>query len=144
MDKQKLLQSLEDESNEFFLNLNMTNKKRIEMNYNMIKKLELDKSETMRIMKLLKEYRYVDEMNQLKHGAYIRWIPIENPTEIVMKRGAIFCDVKICNEGVFLICKNYGFGAKHFRIKLDECLVFQKLTEQEKILLLALDHLSEE
>lgn len=141
MDREKLLKSLEDENNEHLLNV--TSSKLIEINYNMIKELNLEKTEMMRMMKILKGYRYVDEMNELKYGAYIRWIPILNPREIIIKKGAIFCDVKITEDGVYLICKNYGSVSKYFRIKLDECLVFQKLTEQEKVLLSVMDHLSE-
>ena len=140
MDREKLLRSLEDENNEHLLNV--TTDKLIETNYNIIKELDLEKNEMIRIMKLLKGYRYVDEMNELKYGSYIRWIPIINPREIEMKKGAIFCDIKISDNGVYLICKNYGMGSKYFRLKMDECLVFQKLTEQEKILLSVMDHLS--
>ena len=38
-----------------------------------------------------------------------------------------------------IVCKN--FMHRHYTFKMDECLVFQKLTDQEKILLSALDHL---
>jgi hypothetical protein len=30
---------------------------------------------------------------------------------------------------------------RHYRFKMDECLIFQKLTSQEMIILSALDHL---
>ena len=81
-------------------------------------------------------------MDELKYGTYLRWIPIQNPTEIELKKGAIFCEMKIMEDGVYLVCKNHGFRSTHFQIKLDENLIFQKLTEQELILLAALDHLS--
>jgi hypothetical protein len=139
MDKTTLLKSLEDESNEHLLNV--TSKELIEMIFRVLKELSLDKEERMRMMKMLKGYRYIDDMSELKYGAYIRWIPIENPREIEMKRGAIFCDVKIMDNGVYLVCKNYR-STKHFQIKLDECLVFQKLTEQERVLISVMDHLS--
>ena len=34
------------------------------------------------LLQKLKGYKYVDEMNELKYGAHIRWIPIENPETI--------------------------------------------------------------
>jgi hypothetical protein len=139
MDKTTLLKSLEDKSNEHLLNV--TSKELMEMIFRVLKELSLDKEERMRMMKMLKGYRYIDDMSELKYGAYIRWIPIENPREIEMKRGAIFCDVKIMDNGVYLVCKNYR-STKHFQIKLDECLVFQKLTEQERVLISVMDHLS--
>ena len=139
MDKTRLLKSLEDESNEHLLNV--TSKQLMETIFNMLKELDLEKDELVHMMKLLKGYRYIDDMSELKYGAYIRWIPIENPREIEMKRGAVFCDVKITDNGVYLICKN-NYSKKHFQIKLDECLVFQKLTEQERVLVSVMDHLA--
>ena len=140
MDVNKLLKALDDESNENLFNL--TTKKILEMNLQILKELELDKNETLELLKKLKEYKYVDEMSDLKYGTYLRWIPISNPENIELTKGAIFCELKITDNGVFIVCKNFGYSTKHFQIKMDECLVFQKLTGQEQVLLSALDHLS--
>ena len=140
MDVQKLLKALDDETNETLLNFT-TNKIR-EMNLNILKELHLQKKDTLELMKKLKEYKYVDEMNELKYGAYIRWIPIEDPTNIYLTQGALFCEMKITDDGVFCVCKNYGFKSRHFQLSMDKNLIFQKLTDQELVLLSALDHLS--
>lgn len=140
MDVNKLLKALDDESNENLFNF--TSKKILEMNLNILKELQLTKNETLQILKKLKEYKYIDEMNDLKYGTYIRWIPINNPENIHLTKGAVFCEIKITDNGVFIVCKNMGYSVKHFQIKMDECLVFQKLTSQEQVLLSALDHLS--
>jgi hypothetical protein len=81
-------------------------------------------------------------MNELKYGAYIRWIPIEDPDNIHLTKGALFCEMKITDNGVFFICKNYGYNCRHFQISMDKNLIFQKLTDQELVLLSALNHLS--
>jgi hypothetical protein len=138
MDTNKLLKALDDDSNENLLNF--TTKKLREMTLNILKELHLSRKETLDMMSKLKTYKYVDEMNDLKYGTYIRWIPISNPDDIELKKGAIFCEMKITDDGVFLVCK--GFGNRHFQIKMDENLVFQRLTDQEQVLLSALDHLS--
>ena len=140
MDVNKLLQALDDESNENLFNL--TTKKILEMNLQVLKELQLDRNETLDILKRLKEYKYVDEMNDLKYGTYLRWIPLNDPENIHLTKGAVFCELKITDNGVFIVCKNFGYSTKHFQIKMDECLVFQKLTPQEQVLLSALDHLS--
>jgi hypothetical protein len=140
MDVNKLLKALDDASNESLLNF--TSKKILEMNLKIINELQLDRRDSLEIMKKIKRYKYVDELNDLKYGTYIRWIPINDPNNINIKKGALFCETSIKEDGVYLICKNFGFSNKHFQIKLDENLVFQKLTEQEMILLSALDHLS--
>lgn len=140
MDSEKLLKALDDESNEHLFNF--TTKKMREMTLNILKELELSKQETLEILKKLKDYKYVDELSDLKYGTYLRWIPVDDPENIHLTKGAIFCEVKITDDGVFLICKNYGYGKKHFRLSMDKNLIFQKLTEQEQVLLSALDHLS--
>jgi sulfite reductase beta subunit-like hemoprotein len=140
MDVNKLLKALDDETNENLFNF--TSDKMKEMNLKIIKELQLPRDASLSILKKLKQYKYVDEMSDLKYGTYVRWIPIENPKQIVLTKGAIFCEMKITDEGVFLICKNLGYSSKHFRISMDSNLIFQKLTDQELILLSALDHLS--
>ena len=139
MDINKLLKALDDESNDNLMNF--TTKTIREMNLKIIKELGLSKQETLNIYNKLKNYKYVDEMSDLKYGTFIRWIPIEDPTNIYLTKGAIFCEMKITDEGVFCICKNFGFSSRHFQITMDKNLIFQKLTDQELVLLSALDHL---
>ena len=140
MDIQKLLKALDDESNETLMNF--TSDKIKEMNLNVLKELHLPRKDTLDLMSKLKDYKYVDEMNELKYGSYIRWIPIEDPTNIYLTQGALFCEIKITDNGTFCVCKNYGFNTRHFIISMDKNLIFQRLTDQELVLLSALDHLS--
>jgi hypothetical protein len=140
MNVQKLLQALDDESNETLFNF--TTDKIREMTLNILKELHLPKKDTIDIYNKLKDYKYVDEMNDLKYGTYVRWIPIEDPTNIHLTKGALFCEMKITDDGVFCVCKNFGFPSRHFQIAMDKNLIFQKLTEQEMVLLSALDHLA--
>ena len=140
MDVNKLLKALNNESNEQVLDF--TTQSIMETNKNILKELNLSKKDTLELVDKLRNYKYVDEMPELKCGTYLRWINIDNPSIIVLSKGAVFCELKITNEGVFLICKNFGFKSRHFQISLDKHLIFQKLTEQELILLSALDHLS--
>jgi len=140
MDVNKLLKALDDDSNETLLNFTTTKIK--EMNLNILKELHLSKKDTLELLNKLKDYKYIDEMHELKYGTYIRWIPIEDPTNIQLTKGALFCEMKIEDEGVFFVCKNYGFPIRYFKISMDKNLIFQKLTDQEQVLLSALDHLS--
>lgn len=140
MDVNKLLKALDDESNENLLNF--TSDKIIEMNLNILKELQLSKKDTLDLLMKLKGYKYVDEMNDLKYGAYIRWIPIEQPNNIYLTKGSLFCEMKITDNGVFCICKNYGYKSRHFQLSMDKNLIFQKLTHHEQVLLSALDHLT--
>ena len=138
MNTEKLLKALDNEDNELLFNF--TTEKILEMNLNILKELKMPRKITMDYMRKLKEYRYIDEMNELKYGAYIRWIPINNPNQLPLVKGGVLCDIKITDNGVSIVCK--GFHNRHFQFKMDESLIFQKLSDQEKVLLSALDHLS--
>ena len=140
MDVNKLLKALDDDSNETLLNF--TTKTIREMTFKILKELQLTKQVTIDMFNKLKDYKYVDEMSDLKYGTFIRWIPIEDPSNIYLTKGALFCEMKITDDGVFFVCKNFGFLARHFQISMDKNLIFQKLTDQELVLLSALDHLS--
>jgi hypothetical protein len=140
MNVDKLLEALEDDQNESLLNF--TTKKIQEMTFRILKELHLPQKETVALCNKLKHYKYIDEIHDLKYGTFLRWIPIDDPNNIELTRGAIFCEIKINENGVFCLCKSFGFPTKYFQISIDTNLIFQKLTEQELVLLNALDHLS--
>ncbi len=137
MDIEMLMKALDNEDNDLLFNY--TSKKIKELNYKILKELELDTKETLDILNKLKEYKYVDEMDELKHGRYLRYICLKDPDDLSLKKGGIFCDTSIHDNGVSLILKT-PFN-KHFQIKMDEHLIFQKLSPQELVLLSAIDHL---
>ena len=137
MNVNELMYALDNENNEGIINL--TSKKILEMNLNIIKELHLDKATTLDYLKKLQGYRYVDEINDLIHGSFIRWIPITDPNYLPLNHCGMICDIKIVDNGILITCKN--FMHRHYIFKMDECLIFQKLTSQEKIIISALDHL---
>jgi hypothetical protein len=137
MDVTKLSHALDNDDNESIMNL--TTKKILEMNYKILKELHLEKETTLAYLKKLKEYRYIDEIKDLRYGGFIKWIPIIDPTNIPLHYSGIICDIKITDDGVLIVCKN--FMHRHYTFKMDECLIFQKLSQQEQIILSALDHL---
>jgi hypothetical protein len=139
-DVSQLVEALDNENNERIMNL--TTKKILEMNYNILKELLLEKTIMLNYLKKLKDYRYVDEIDDIKYGAFIRWIPITDPSNLPLHYSGIICEIKITDDGVFIVCKN--FMHRHYTFKMDECLIFQKLTTQERVIISALDHLEEE
>jgi hypothetical protein len=138
MDINNLLKALDNENNNKFMKLN--NAKIKAMKFDILKELQLPKEDLIKYMNKLKEYIYIDEMSDLRTGGFIRWIPLKNPDEIYLTNGAILAEINVTDNGVMLNCKN--FAKKHYQIKLNECLVFQKLSDQENVLLCALDALS--
>jgi len=140
LDVDKLLSALENEKNDSIINL--TTPKIQEMIFSILKELHLDRETLINYFKKLKGYKYVDEINDLKYGGFIRWIPITDPTHLPLNQCGIICDIIISDDGVYIVCKN--FMHRHYRFKMDECLIFQKLSAQEMVILSALDHLIEE
>ena len=138
MDVEKLLKALDNEENQKFLNLNT--KKIKEMKIDILKELELSKEDMQSILQKLKEYIYVDEMSDLREGAFLRWIPIKDPDNIHLTPGGVLCEINITDDGITLTCKN--FAHKYYRIKMEENLVFQKLSSQEQVMITAMDYLA--
>ena len=87
----------------------------------------------------LKDYRFVDDLTNIQYGRYIRWINLKNPENIKLTNGGVIIDIKIEGDGIYLLCKNFRNG--RMQIKIDECFIFQKLTDQEKTIISALDYL---
>ena len=81
-----------------------------------------------------------DELNDLKYGQYIRWINLKDPDNLKLTNGGIFLEVKLLDTGTHMMVKNNM--NRIFQIKMDECICFQKLSDQEKIILLALKYLN--
>ena len=139
LDIDKLEKALDNNSNESIINF--TTEKIKEMNWKIIQELKLDKRVALDYLGKLKGYKYVDELTDLKHGGFVRWIPIIDPDNLPLNQCGIVCDIKIADEGVFITCKN--FMHRHYNFKMDDVIIFQKLTSQELVILSALDHLKD-
>ena len=138
MDVDNLLKALNNDQNEYLIHL--TTAKIKQMKIEILKELHLSQEDMLEILQKLREYKYVDELSDFRTGAFIRWIPITDPENIYLTGGGIVCDIKITDKGMMVTCKN--FARKYYQLKPDECLIFQKLSQQEQVLLAALDHLS--
>jgi hypothetical protein len=130
--------ALENENNAAISNL--TTRKITAEKLTQLRELGLTPHMLQDYMTKLKDYRHVDDLNGLTHGAYIRWIDLKNPEVLTLAKGGIVCDIKIGQKGVSLLCKTYPNPAL-FYVNMDECLIFQRLSQQERILLVALDYL---
>ena len=135
---QFLNHSLNNDNNESINNL--TSQLIKERKETILNELPITKKELGNLTKKLKDYRYLEELQELHIGSYIRWIKLKNPEdEIKLTNGALLCDIKI-EDNILLVCKNNM--NKIFNVNMSENLIFQKLTDQEKIILYAIDCLS--
>ena len=126
-----LLKGLENEENASLLDLDMSTVK--SQKNDILQKMQFSGKDLKYYHKKLSEYRYVDEIKDLRYGSFLRWFNISNPNDIKLSLGGILCEIKVVSDGIHLICKN--FRHKHVQIRMDECIVFQKLTDQERIIL---------
>ncbi len=133
-----LLNALENEDNENILQLD--HQKISKMKNDILQRLRLPREKLKQYNKSLKNYRFIDELPELHYGSYIRWITIKNPENIKLTNGGIVCEMKVGDEGIVVVCKNRM--NRFFSLKMNETLIFQRLTEQEQVLLSALDYLN--
>ena len=132
-----LLKSLDNENNIGIENLTTRKIKAIKNDH--LQQLQLSRDKIKELHLKLKEYRFVDDLTDIQYGRYIRWISLKNPEKICLTNGGVIIDIRIQADGIHLLCRN--FKNTRFQIKTDECFIFQKLTDQEKTILAALDYL---
>jgi len=129
--------ALDNQQNAILLKLN--NKQIAQMNKQIVCGIpRISASASISHLKMLKGYRYVDEISDLKTNVYIKWIRIDSPNKLT--KGAISCSVKITNEGMLVMCKNH-FG-KFFYLNMEMCVIFQKITNEENVILSAMDFIT--
>jgi hypothetical protein len=131
-----LLDALENDSNSSIINL--TSGKIKEHKNNVLQQIQLPREKLKSYHKKLKDYRYCTDLKDIQYGFYIRWIPLKDPENMNLTNGAIICDVKLVNGKLHVLCKNRG---RMMQIKFDEVLIFQKLSDQERVILSILDYL---
>jgi predicted transcriptional regulator len=138
MELEEIIKAVENDKNSHILNLTTVKNHKIKIN--ILSELSLTKTEIIYYMKKLKTYRYIDQMDELKQGGFIRWIDIREPNNISLSNVAIFCEFKITDSGVSIVYKNFQ-GKKQYEFKMEEALIFEKLNYQEEILMKIMDKL---
>ena len=92
-----------------------------------LKELNINKELREKYCNSLLQYRYIDQIHQIHKGKHIRWIRNGKLTN-----GGIVVDVKFLDNGTHILCKN---GFRFIQYKFDECITFQKLTNDEVMIL---------
>jgi hypothetical protein len=137
MDMHDLLHALNNDNNEAVVDLDYAT---IAKHKNdILQQLNLPREELIKLQKQLKSYRCVNNMEDLRFGGYVRWISLKNPAIIKLTNGGIVCDIKEVNGDIHIKCKNKMNML--FQTKMSEILLFQKLSEQEEVILKAMKYL---
>lgn len=138
LDIEALLKTLDNDDNHSLMKLDNSKIKAIKND--VLQKLHFKKDDIKIILKKLKDYRFVDELDDIHYGSYIRWFNLSNPSNLKLTNGGIICGIKIINDSVLITCKN---NMNHmFSLRMDENLIFQKLNNNEKVLLSVLDYVN--
>jgi ferredoxin-fold anticodon binding domain-containing protein len=117
-----------------------------EIKNNVLEELILSESELRLYRKLLTQYRYVDELDELRPGAYLRWFSLkkEKAHSLKLMRGGFMVDVKPTLNDILIVLKSGNKRHQCFSIKMNECILFQKNNRQEEVLIGILDQLRED
>ena len=139
MDVHELLHALNNDNNEAIVELDYAT---IAKHKNdILQQLQLPRETLVKLQKTLKPYRCVNTMEDLRYGSYVRWISLKNPEIIKLTNGGIVCDIKEINEEIIIKCKNKMNMI--FQVKMSEILLFQKLSDQEQVILKALKYIQD-
>jgi hypothetical protein len=132
-----LTKALENEKNENMMKL--TTKKIEKIKIRVLKQIvKLDNDLIKTYLLKLKDYIYVDSIDNLKEGSYLRWIDV-GKTKKELNTGGLLVEVKFVDNETLLVFKN--FINRHYTLKFDDLITFQKLNNQELVILLAMDYL---
>jgi hypothetical protein len=137
MNIQLLQQALENDDN---LNIINTNIQDIKNKKNeILQELGLKRDDLKSFHKKLNGYMYIDNISDLKYGRNIRWINLKRLDPIKITNGSVLCDIKIGAKGILLVLK--GFNASYITLYFNENIIFQKINDEEKMILKAVEYL---
>ena len=105
------------------------------LTYEKIDKIKRSILKDADMLKKLNDYRHVDELHEFRLGCFIRYIHTDNLSKLM--NGGFLVQVDLTESGTILRLKSKYI----FSIRLDDCILFQKLTDQEHVLLTVIDHL---
>jgi hypothetical protein len=136
MDVEKLLESIENDKNDYLEKKSM--KLITQEIYETIQKLTLPQKTRFEYCQKLVGYRLVDDVHELHVGKHVRWIRESSQTQ-VLTNGGIVTTIKFLDNGTQVLCKSTG--QRFIQFKFDECIIFQKMSLEEQLIMMAYDYL---
>lgn len=144
MDIEKLLESIENDKNDYLQNKSM--KIITKEIYEIIQKLQLSQKTRYEYCQKLVGYRLVDDVHELHIGKHVRWIRENSQGQgqvltnrQVLTNGGIVTTIKFLDNGTQVLCKSNG--NRFIQFKFDECIIFQKMTLEEQLIVMAYDYI---
>jgi hypothetical protein len=134
IDIDKLLGSIENDKNDYLERKSM----KIITNeiYEKMEELQIQPKIRLEYCHKLAGYRLVDDVHELHKGKHLRWIREDSPK---LTNGGIVMNIKFLDTGTHVLCMSNG--NRFIQFKFDECIIFQKMTLEEQLILMAYDYL---
>lgn len=139
IDVEKLLEVADDDKNDYLENKTLHDI--VNDIHDTLVVLPITKLKIKDIQQKLSEYRYVERICDLHKGKHIRWIRISGfkiipkTSSYSLTNGAVVVDIIFTDTGTNILCRNYN--NVFIQIKFDDCLIFQKLSTDEELILMA-------
>jgi hypothetical protein len=141
LDMEKLIKALDNDTNQSIVETELDYQKLNAAKNNILQQLQMPRETLKTMHKQLKAYRYIETLEEVRYGGYIRWISLKNPAVIKLTNGGVIVTIKVIKEDeVHLVCRNKMNNL--FQVKLNENIIFQKLNDQEQVLLSAMEYLN--
>lgn len=142
----ELLDALDNEKNDSILKY--TPEEINETKYKIFKSLNLSENVIDNLLNKLNDYRFIENVDDLVEGSYIRWINLNELDDFKLKNGAKLLSIKTKendSDDNLLSCLKYLNGGitSFFNIKFETNLIFQKLSDQELMLLYVIKSINE-
>lgn len=134
MNIDSLIKALDNENNEKIMNESLSCIK--SKKNDILQQLGLTKESLKQFHKKLKNYKYCENPEEVDFGKYIRWISLKNPEQLKLTNGGIICDLKALDGELHIVCKNNL--NRMIQLNFNKSIVFQKLSNEENIILHAL------
>lgn len=129
-DFEMLQAALDNDKNESVSNLTYSQIKRDKND--ILQSVQFKSDELKTLHARLNDYRYIENEGDVCIGSYVRWISLKNPDNLFLTNGAHVCGI----SGAQIRCKTtHGNRCRFFVLNADETILFQKLTDQERIIL---------
>jgi hypothetical protein len=135
LDIDHLLESIEHDKNDYLENKSMRSIS--DEIYHYAKDLPVPVKTQLEYCQKLTGYRLVDDIHELHAGKHIRWIRKVSPFSLT--NGGIVTNIKFLDNGTHVLCMSKG--GRFIQCKFDECTIFQKMTLEEQLIMMAYDYL---
>ncbi len=136
IDTKQLLMAYENQKNDY-----LDGKTNVDIATEIVGSFELlediSKKEMRNFAESLSGYRYVDEIDQLHLVKYVRWIQ-KYAEQLKLANGGILLSIEAGNEGMYMKVRLNNF--KIINVSFDMCLIYQKLSMGEQLVLMVADY----